>query len=157
MTGPSFEIREVSTVDTFALRHSVLRPHQSIDDCQYPGDNETTTFHVGAVKDKTIIGIATVLRDVESRYQKFDSEQQMRLRGMAVAPDQQGQGIGRAILNSCLEIAQQRDCRVFWCNARLIAVDFYLAAGFQILNDETFEIEGIGPHHVMFKKLNAPS
>ena len=43
-----FEIRRITFEDVINLRHSVLRPHQSIEDCVHESDREETTFHIGA-------------------------------------------------------------------------------------------------------------
>lgn len=138
-----------------ALRHSVLRPNQSMEQCRYEGDEDATTFHIGASSsDGDVVGIATALNCDEPRYEQFSSQSQLRLRGMAVAPTFQQQGIGKTLLKACLEEAAKRGCQMFWCNARVVAVEFYLKCGFSILNDAPFNIEGIGPHHVMFKRLD---
>jgi len=39
-----------------------------------------------------------------------------------------------------------------WCNARLVAVEFYKSIGFKIIGD-LFDIQGIGPHYYMYKKI----
>ena len=151
---PNYEVREIAAADTIALRHRVLRPHQTPDQCHYPGDDAKSSYHIGAVdSDNRVIGIATVLKCDEDRFQQFDLPQQVRLRGMAVSPELQGQGIGRSILDACLDTAQQNGEDIFWCNARVIAIDFYRRAGFEVLNDQPFEIQGIGSHHVMYKKF----
>ena len=46
----------------------------------------------------------------------------------------------------------KRDCDMVWCNARLVAVDFYRSIGFKI-SGNLFDIEGIGPHYYMYKKI----
>jgi len=154
-TDSDYAIRTLKSDETIAVRHSVLRPHQSIEQCRYEGDDEPTTFHIGAVSSAgDVAGIATVLCCEESRYQQFASQRQFRLRGMAVVPEVQRQGIGKNLLTACLEEAAKRDCQTFWCNARLGAVDFYLKCGFSVLNESPFNIEGIGPHHVMFRQLD---
>ncbi len=154
MASFDFKIRALEPEETIAIRHSVLRPNQSIEQCRYAGDREPTTFHIGAVcDDGEVVGIATVLRCDESRYSQFSSLRQFRLRGMAVVPSFQRQGIGTNLLNACLKEAMRRECQIFWCNARLAAVDFYVRCGLAILNDAPFDIDGIGPHHVMFKQV----
>lgn len=151
---PAYQIREISAADTIALRHAVLRPHQTPDQCHYEGDEARSSFHIGAVDSHDqVIGIATVLACTEDRFRQFELPQQVRLRGMAVATARQGQGIGRKILEACLDKALRDGADIFWCNARVIAFDFYRNAGFDVLNDDPFEIEGIGPHHVMYKNL----
>jgi len=143
MTNHSdFTIRSLEPHETIAIRHSVLRPNQSVEQCRYEGDQESTTFH-----------IATVICCDEPRYKQFSSQHQFRLRGMAVVPELQQRGIGKTLLKACLEEAANRGCQTFWCNARVVAAEFYRKCGFSILNDAPFDIEGIGPHHVMFKQL----
>lgn len=149
-----FTIRKITAAETIPLRHRVLRPHQTPDDCRYPGDDAATSFHIGAV-DATdqIIAVASALLCDEDRFQHFEDLLQIRLRGMAVAPELQGQGIGRAILEACLDQASQAGREIFWCNARVIAIDFYRKSRLKVLNEKPFEIDGIGPHHVMYKSL----
>lgn len=155
-TNSDYVIRALQSHETIAVRHSVLRPHQTAEQCRYEGDEDTTTFHIGATHgDGDVIGTATVVCCNESRFKQFSAERQFRLRGMAVANDFQRQGIGAALLNACLEEATKRDGDMFWCNARLVAVDFYRKYGLSVLNDVPFDIQGIGPHHVMFKQLNS--
>ena len=43
---------------------------------------------------------------------------------------------------------------LLWCNARIIAIEFYKKIGFQIKGEE-FDIADIGKHYFMYKnKLN---
>ena len=155
-TNSDYSIRAIQSHETIAVRHPVLRPNQSVEQCRYEGDEDPTTFHFGAVGcNGDVIGIASVMCCNESRYAQFSAQRQFRLRGMAVLADFQRQGIGAALLNACLEEATKRDGDMFWCNARLVAVDFYRKYGLSVLNDVPFDIQGIGPHHVMFKQLNS--
>ena len=47
---------------------------------------------------------------------------------------------------------KEKESDLLWCNARLIAVDFYESLGFKIIG-EIFDIEGIGPHYYMYKEI----
>ena len=51
-----------------------------------------------------------------------------------------------------LKELKKRDCDMVWCNARLVAVNFYKSVGFKITG-ELFGIEGIGPHYYMYKEI----
>lgn len=149
-----YTIRALQPHETIAVRQSELRPGQPVEQCHFEGDQDTGTFHLGAVNcDGEVIGVSTVLCGNESRFKQFSSQRQFQLRAMAVASDFQRQGIGKALLMACLEEAAKRGCQMFWCNARAVAVGFYRKGGFSILNEAPFDIEGIGPHHVMFKQL----
>ena len=39
-----------------------------------------------------------------------------------------------------------------WCNARVVALDFYLKMGYEIYGS-VFELPEIGPHYRMYKRL----
>ena len=41
------DVRKIKIEDTYALRHQILRPHQTIDQCRYPGDFDELTAHLG--------------------------------------------------------------------------------------------------------------
>lgn len=152
-----FQIRMLSPEETIPVRHIVLRQNQPIEACHFSGDDVSTTYHVGATVNDQIVGIATVLLCQEDRFGVFTSPHQMCLRGMAVLPEFRRQGIGKAVLDKCLSEAQKRGCELFWCNARIVAVEFYKNSKFSILNDQPFEIDNFGPHHVMFKTLSVSS
>ena len=78
---------------------------------------------------------------------------QYRLRGMATLPDWQGRGLGFLLLDSALQRLTEQGCDLLWCNARVIAEGYYLKFGMQRSGPE-FEIEGIGPHWLMFRQLS---
>ncbi len=46
----------------------------------------------------------------------------------------------------------QKKCDVLWCNARLVALEFYTVLGFKIIGPE-FNIKDIGPHYKMYKTI----
>lgn len=57
------------------------------------------------------------------------------------------------LMNESIKLLQDKKCDVIWCNARLIAIDFYKSLGFLTIGPE-FNIKDIGPHYKMYKKLN---
>lgn len=143
------DIRTISPREAIPIRHQVLRPHQSVGECSFPNDEEETTFHVGAFVDNQLVTIATITKETETRFSAFPLEPQYRLRGMATLPKFQGMGLGRAVINNSLARVWEVDGKLLWCNARMIAVDFYTKLGFATVGTE-FTIPGIGPHLVMF-------
>ncbi len=68
-----------------------------------------------------------------------------RLRGMAVDPDHQGIGVGTALLARVRDFVDRSGGGLIWCNARVSAQDFYVAAGFVSIG-EPWDEPGIGPH-----------
>lgn len=128
------------------LRQTVLRPGQPADSCVYPGDNDPRTVHFAAYLDGQLVGIASLY--AEGRPEGAPAEPGWRLRGMASAPEVRGVGVGRAVLQACLDHVAGEGGGEVWCNARTPAIGFYAAAGFEIVS-EPFDIPGIGPHVVM--------
>ena len=145
-------VKEISAAETLSLRQQVLRPNLVANQCHFEGDQDEATFHFGAIKNGSVIGIATMMIDRSPELTEI-AEQQYRLRGMAVLPEYRNQGIGRAILEACLQEVQQRGFCLFWCNARVTAVRFYTAAGFSKTSETAFEIADVGPHFLMYKQL----
>jgi predicted GNAT family N-acyltransferase len=70
---------------------------------------------------------------------------------MAVIKPWRGNGIGSAILNALLDIAQSKRLPVVMLHAQTQAVGFYKRFGFQIISDEFIEA-GI-PHRAMQRLL----
>lgn len=142
------EIRMIQATEVIPLRHGVLRPHQPIEAYTYPDDLATDTFHLGGVKDGKIVAIGSFAK------RSYDTAPELtyQLRGMATSPDVRGEGYGIALLEEARRILKERQATGWWCNARLVAVPFYERFGMKIASEQ-FEIEGIGPHHVMVDRL----
>jgi len=143
------EIKEITADSTRPLRHSILRPNQTLADCIYPGDDDDLSFHIGAYEDGQLICIASFFPQSTER---IAQTKQYRLRGMATSPAFRSKGIGAEVLKRGEEIALAKGYDVLWCNARTSASGYYLKQGYSAFDDE-FEIEGIGPHYVMWKDL----
>jgi ribosomal protein S18 acetylase RimI-like enzyme len=137
--------------ETHELRHRVLRPHQKIEDCNYPGDNTATTFHLGIKENETLVCIGSLYLETNTEFTEPD---QYRLRGMATDPDFRGRNFGRKLIDEMEKILTQRGATFVWCYAREKAFDFYTKVGFKI-HGPFFEVPGIGRHKVMFKHLSS--
>ncbi len=132
----------------YSLRQLVLRPNKPIEFSFFEGDDEITTHHFAAKLQREVVGCATICQR-HFPLKKETHRPGFRIRGMAVSPLYQGQGIGGLLLKACLNEARQLD--YCWCNARIKAVNLYLSQGFVIVGDE-FVIEDIGPHFLMIKE-----
>jgi GNAT superfamily N-acetyltransferase len=138
----SFEIRAVDPALTRPLRQEVLRPHESLDAL---ASHEPPGVHaVGAFEGGELIACGFVCPDGDPG--------DWRVRGMATRPALRGRGAGAAILAQLVEHARSSGATRVWCNARTPAVGLYERAGFAIESGE-FEIEGIGPHFVMARRV----
>ena len=142
-------IQFIKARDTWPLRHRVLRPHQTLDDCDYPNDRNPDSFHLGAMEDQALIGIASFYRE---KNPALDDWIQWRLRGMAVEEMFRGNGVGTRMIAFAVDELRMKRGDVLWCQARETAREFYLNLGFSI-QGQPFIIDGIGLHHIMFRNL----
>ena len=110
------------------MRRAVLRQGQADAVVAWPGDEEWESFHLAAVEpDGTVVGVVTFLdRMCPRRPGVFPARQ---LRGMAVAADRQGTGVGTGLLAAGVERCRTEGAAVVWAHARETAVDWYAAHG----------------------------
>ena len=131
------------------LRHSELRKGQDFSTTSYLKDYEINTFHMACIVDDITVSCATFYPEKST---KIKSDNAYRLRGMATDSNFQRKGYASDLMNESFKELKKRDCDMVWCNARLVAVDFYKSVGFKITGD-LFDIEGIGPHYYMDKEI----
>ncbi|RYX83518.1 N-acetyltransferase [bacterium] len=148
----SFEVREVTSAQTLPLRTKVLRPGCEPDEALFAGPMPPDARHFAAFDGDEIVGVGFIVR-VKAPFD--DEPNAWMLRGMAVDPDKQGQGIGTAVVRYTVEEANLEGVKLFWFNARRQAVGFYRRLGFESIGEE-FEIVGVGPHLRMFRWLQNP-
>lgn len=141
----NIEIKKISAAETRPLREKILRPGSPLDKLVYTGDDYPESYHVGAVLEDKIVGIASVYRKSQEDENRKDSWQ---LRGMAVENDLRGKNVGKLLLSNCIEYIKSHGDSHLWCNARVKAAGFYQSMGFRITSEE-FEIPDIGPHYIM--------
>ena len=142
------EINKVDAEKIRFLRYSELRKGQDFSTTSYLKDYEEGTFHMACIVDDKIVTCATFYPEISSN---IKSDNAYRLRGMATDSNFQRKGYARNLMNESFKELKKRDCDMVWCNARLVAVDFYKSVGFKITGD-LFDIAGIGPHYYMDKK-----
>ena len=143
------EVAPVLATQTHALRHSVLRPHQRLDEMVYEGDTLESTLHLGAfcgfATSRRLVGVVTLsVAPMPGDPEPGDH----RLRGMAVEPAVQGRGLGGRLLGEALDGVARRGGRRVWCNARVSATGFYRRHGF-VPRGDAFDLPGIGPHYLL--------
>ncbi|MDP5158362.1 MAG: GNAT family N-acetyltransferase [Flaviramulus sp.] len=132
------------------MRHPVLRAGKHIDTCHFAGDDLETTFHLGIFLNEELLGICSFFK---SNHNCITSKNQYQLRGMAILKEFQGKGLGNIILNFGENLLREQNTQVIWCNAREVAVNFYLKTGYKTIGN-TFNIKDIGIHYMMYKNLN---
>jgi len=147
-------IKEINALETYGVRHPVLRAGRPLEDCALTDDDLETTFHLGAFENNRHVGVATFLKSSagESPIKIDAAKTYYQLRGMGVIPDQQGKGIGKLLLNKGIDKLKAENIEVLWFNARVAAVPFYERLGF-VKTGEPFEVGTIGIHYKMYRKL----
>ena len=143
------EIKKISTIDTFSVRHPVLRHDKPIESCQFEGDNLETTVHFGLFVDENLIGIVSVFRKNNSI---FNFENQFQIRGMAILKEHQKKGYGKMLLEHAETYVKNESGQLIWFNARENAVAFYEKLNY-IKVGNPFIISDIGFHYIMKKEI----
>ncbi|MGB3592198.1 MAG: GNAT family N-acetyltransferase [Nonlabens sp.] len=145
------QIKQVEATAILPLRCRILRPGQPIESAVFEGDSDTTTYHLAIIIDDLAIATLSLMqRPMPDCNNDYDKSYQ--LRGMAVDHCYQSQGLGGKLLNAAQRLMTDLENDVIWMNARSSATAFYENHGYRITGGE-FDIPGVGPHYVMFKKL----
>jgi len=144
-------IRRATADEIVDLRHRVLRADLPRESAIFPGDELPTSQHFAAFDGPNAVCCATF------HLEPWQTEPAWRLRGMATDDTFRSKGVGRALLNFAEEIVtSENPIRLFWCNARAPAAQFYQSLDWKIMSD-IFEIPTAGPHYVMVKRLDQRS
>jgi GNAT superfamily N-acetyltransferase len=144
------EVLRIKAIDTYPIRHKMLRPSGTVEDCMFQGDHDELTFHLGAFVDKKLVSVASFYFE---KHPAFSEAYQYRLRGMATLPEYQGQGYSSALLRTAFPVIKQNQCSLLWCNAREKALGFYQKVGFNATG-ELFGIPNIGKHMLMSVRID---
>ena len=143
------DIKVVAAKDIRPLRNLVLRPNLPIETTYYDLDNDIETFHLASIMDNTIISIGTFYPENDIELQTKNG---YRLRGMATHPKFRRKSAATKLMKESFVVLKEKKCDVLWCNARLVAVEFYKSLGFKITG-KIFDIPSIGPHYKMYKSV----
>ncbi|CAN7366575.1 GNAT family N-acetyltransferase [Rossellomorea sp. LjRoot5] len=143
------QFRKIPAADTYSIRQQILRPTQTMEECKYEGDMDESTFHIGALDGDKLICIGSFY---QKAHEGLEGGLPYRLRGMATLPDYRSKGIGKQLIQYSEGILTSEGCNLWWCNARTSAAPYYTKLGLT-QSGGIFEIEPIGPHVIMFKKM----
>lgn len=126
--------------DLSAVRRVVFIDEQNVPESLEWDEHDATSAHLLVrAGDGAPIGCARLLPDGH-------------IGRMAVLPAWRGHGVGRALLEAALEMAQAHGHRLAKLSAQTHAAGFYVAAGFVVEGAE-YEETGI-PHVAMLKTLS---
>ncbi len=141
------QIEKILAKDTISIRKEILRKNIPLP-VEFNGDFDEDTFHLGVYKNDFLIAVSSFMK-VEN--EQFEGEQ-YQLRGMATLTKFQGFGAGKLMMQKAFSILKELKIDYLWCNARVVAVSFYKKQGLETFG-ESFDIQYVGEHYVMFKKL----
>ena len=142
------EIRAIEAKDTYPIRKEELRKNVSLSH-KMVGDEEPDTVHLGIFFEGELAGIVSLMK---ASIPAFKDEAQYQIRGMATASCHQRKGFGKRLLEEAENRLKAAGVEFIWCNARVVALDFYLKMGYAIYGP-VFELPEIGPHYKMYKRL----
>ena len=146
--APEVEVRLASAAEVRPLRMRALRAGRPASESVYPYDQLPETLHVAAVVGEQVVGCATVFPEP---YEGLPDA--WRLRGMAVDERYRGRGIGTRVMDRMKVELAARGVRLLWCNARTVALPFYLRHGFTTEGEEFLAAHGV-PHYVALLTLD---
>ena len=132
-------LARVPVSQVIPLRWQVLRAGRPIADAHWPGDLDAQHFLLR--QGGHALAIASVFT---SPWPDAPLGPRLQLRGMAVSPDRQGQGLGARLLR----FVRWSCSAPLWCNARVGAAGFYTGQGWRPASPD-FDLPGIGPHRRM--------
>lgn len=139
------QIRAATLEEILPLRDEVIIQGTGRSSPEFDGDHAPTTLHVGAFLHGRNVGCGTFLLN------EWKGEPAWQLRGMATAPDLRGKGIGAALLTEAeAQLRSRSPVRLLWCDARRVAVEFYVKQGW-VIESEEFLTPGIGMQRKMTK------
>ncbi len=142
-------IRFIQADEVLAIRNEVLREGRlTLDECRFQTDQIEGSFHLGYCDQDELVCVASFHPQQYGEYQGTGYQ----LRGMATLEKYRGKGIGNQLVNFAIVYLRGQKANYIWCNARKKAIKFYQNIGFEIISDE-FEVPGIGPHHVLYLKI----
>lgn len=151
MTLMELRVSVVDAAATRELRRTVLRPSWPPGSAMH-GDENADAVHVAAYDGPELVGACLIL---PRAYPLLPEEPDAwQLRGMATAPDRQGQGIGGVLLTAAIAEVLRRRGRLIWCDARTSATRFYAQHGFSTAGAEFLHTESGIPHYRMWRRLD---
>lgn len=141
-------VADTDAGSTHDLRRRVLRSHLPGAGVDHPEDHLAATIHLGVFDEEAVIATATLFPQPTPHR---PAARAVRLRGMAVAPEWQGRGVGALLLEAVVDRSRREGYQVVWANGRDSALDFYRRRGWEVVG-EGFTTIGL-PHHVVVLDL----
>jgi len=146
----TYTVTSVELTDIMQLRVAVLRQGTPATDCNYPEDNYPDVVHFGIIHEGNAVATS-------SWFMKECPEKPgviaMQLKGMAVADELQGAGLGALLIDAGSALANERGATIAWARARDSAMGFYERLGFASTGAGFMDGPTAMPHHIVVRTL----
>ncbi|NOQ91682.1 MAG: GNAT family N-acetyltransferase, partial [Flavobacteriaceae bacterium] len=113
-------VEEIKAEETFPIRKEILRKNMDLSS-QFTGDFDKESFHLGLFYKNELVSIVSFMK---TKHHMLNGEQ-YQLRGMATIEKFQGKGFGKILVEKSEEILTNKNINYVWCNARVLALNFY--------------------------------
>lgn len=123
MKNPS--IKQITLNDCLPLRHQVLWPMLTMQECIDPEDEHS--IHMGYCINDRVISCLSIFPHSSTHHQ---------VRKFATHPSFQGQGIGSTLFTRVLATCKKEGISLISLNARMTAIQFYKKFNFHICGKE---------------------
>lgn len=130
------EIIKIKPEDTLQIRHDILLPEETVEECFFDNDWADLTVHFGAFVSEKLVGVISVSKE---NWHLFPDKNQWRGRAIAVVPEERNNGVGDKLLQACLRYAKENGGTIFWATARLPTLPYHRKKGFIITEEEEHE------------------
>lgn len=145
-----FTVVELDAEQTHPIRRAVLRNDTPDTAVVFDGDDLADTIHLGIEADGELVAIGTW---IVRRYPDLPGHAAHQLRGMAARPGHRGAGLGSLLLESGVDRCRAAGSTVVWARARVSALDFYVARGFEPIGVEYVDLTTGLPHRDIVRHL----
>ena len=127
----------------YHLRWKILRAPWKQPEGSEIDDIEDCCFHLMTVENNNVIAVARL---------QYNSATEAQIRYMAVAREYERQGIGRELVNTLEQHAQNSSCKKIVLHAREPAIGFYQKLGYRVI-EKSYSLFNEIQHFRMIKAL----
>jgi GNAT superfamily N-acetyltransferase len=144
-----YTIEVIEVAEARPVRRALLHPTLPLDGVDYTGDSHPAALHIGAFRDGTLTGIASIHPQPMPGGRRTGA---WRLRDIAVEHGHRGRGVGALLLERLLEHAQGHEGAVAWGRIRMPAFGFFERFGFSRSGGPIDDPEQ-GPQYMMWAEI----
>jgi predicted GNAT family N-acyltransferase len=149
------EILELAPAETHALRRAVLRDGDPTRTVVYPEDELAETVHLGIRNvDGALVATSSW---TPKQLDGIPDRRAVQLRGMAIAAEMHGAGIGGLLFESAVTRWGDAGFELVWARARDSALKFYAKHGCRVVGDGFTDDTTRLPHHIVVRDIGIRS